>query len=371
MSPTPRPVPVTERHFLAVENVNKCFGETLCVEIGHMHVYEGEVLALLGPSGCGKTTTLRLIAGLETPDSGRIALAGREVSSEHVFVPPEKRKLGLVFQDYALFPHLTVAQNIRFGLQKIKGDIEARVQEMLGLTRLSRLSHRFPHELSGGEQQRTALARCLAPYPHMLLLDEPFSSLDAALRLRLREELLRIQRRLRITTIFVTHDQEEALSLADRIALMQGGQIEQLDAPSRMYAWPRTLFAAEFIGAMNLLPARWNGTQLQVGALSLPQVPAARPGVEPTVAIRPEDFEISLERDGDGWPGVVEQAMDMGHYRKLLVASADAQPPFTVYAAKSLPVEEGVAVSVQPARYLIYAGDEAPQEVTLGNDSAN
>ncbi len=344
MSPTPRPVPVTERHFLAVENVNKCFGETLCVEIGHMHVYEGEVLALLGPSGCGKTTTLRLIAGLETPDSGRIALAGREVSSEHVFVPPEKRKLGLVFQDYALFPHLTVAQNIRFGLQKIKGDIEARVQEMLGLTRLSRLSHRFPHELSGGEQQRTALARCLAPYPHMLLLDEPFSSLDASLRKDLRAEVREILRETQITTVLVTHDQEEALSMSDRLAVMLHGSVQQVGTPRELYWSPIREDIAHFMGEANLLPGRASGHEVECVLGRLPIQQKMEGPVQ--VMLRPETIHVNLSHEGR--PGRVLDIEFYGHDQILnieldsgerLLARRDAIQPF-------LP---GQQVAVQPA----------------------
>lgn len=333
MSPASRPVPVTESYFLEVEKISKCFGETLCVEIGHLHVYEGEVLALLGPSGCGKTTTLRLIAGLETPDEGRISLAGQEVSSSHVFVPPERRKLGLVFQDYALFPHLTVAQNIRFGLQKIIGDIDARVQEMLELTRLLQLSNRFPHELSGGEQQRTALARCLAPYPHMLLLDEPFSSLDASLRKELRAEVREILRETQITTILVTHDQEEALSMSDRLAVMFHGSVEQVGTPRELYWSPVRQEIALFMGETNLLPGQASG---QVVECVLGQLPIQKQTEGPVqVMLRPETIHVNLGTEGQrgrvldiefyGHDQIISIELDSG---ERLLARRDAIQPF-------------------------------------------
>lgn len=343
MSPSPRPVPVTESYFLEVQDVHKCFAETRCVEIEHMHVYEGEVLALLGPSGCGKTTTLRLIAGLEIPDGGCISLAGRAVSGPHVFVPPEKRKLGLVFQDYALFPHLTVAQNIRFGLQKMKGDADARVQEMLTLTRLSQLSHRFPHELSGGEQQRTALARCLAPYPHMLLLDEPFSSLDASLRKELRAEVKAILRETRITTILVTHDQEEALSMCDRLAIMLHGSVQQMGTPRELYWSPLREDIAFFMGEANLLPGRAVGHEVEC---VLGQLPIQRKMEGPVqVMLRPETLHVNLSNEGR--PGRVLDIEFYGHDQILrieldsgerLLARRDAIQPF-------LP---GQQIAVQP-----------------------
>lgn len=333
MSSIPRPVPITDGYFLEVENISKCFGETLCVEIGHMHVYEGEVLALLGPSGCGKTTTLRLIAGLETPDTGRISLAGEEVSNQHNFVPPEKRKLGLVFQDYALFPHLTVAQNIRFGLQKINGDIDARVQEMLHLTRLTQLSHRLPHELSGGEQQRTALARCLAPNPHMLLLDEPFSSLDASLRKELRAEVREILRETKITTILVTHDQEEALSMSDRLAVMFDGSVEQVGTPRELYWSPVREDIALFMGETNLLPGHASGHEVTCVLGQLPIQTQAEGPVQ--VMLRPETIHVNLVSEGQlgrvldvefyGHDQILSIELDSG---ERLLARRDAIQPF-------------------------------------------
>ncbi len=343
MNPSPHPQPVTESYFLEVQDVHKCFGETPCVEIGHMHVSEGEVLALLGPSGCGKTTTLRLIAGLEIPDGGRISLAGQEVSSAQRFVPPEKRKLGLVFQDYALFPHLTVAQNIRFGLQKIQGDIDARVQEMLALTRLSRLSHRFPHELSGGEQQRTALARCLAPYPHMLLLDEPFSSLDASLRKELRTEVKEILRETQLTTILVTHDQEEALSMSDRLAIMLHGSVQQVGTPRELYWSPFREDIAHFMGEANLLPGRASGHTVECVLGQLPIQQQVEGPVQ--VMLRPETLHINLGHAGR--PGRVLDIEFYGH-DQILHIELDSGERLLVRRDAIQPFLPGQQIAVEP-----------------------
>jgi len=214
---------------------------------------EGELICLLGPSGCGKTTALQLIAGIQTPDSGRIYLGDRDITD----LPPWKRNIGLVFQDYALFPHMSVEENIAYGLRQ-KGTaaetIHSRVKELLSLVRLQGYCRRKPHELSGGEKQRVALARAVAPSPSLLLLDEPLSALDARLRIKLRREIREIQQRIGLTTIYVTHDQEEALSISDRIIMMKDGEIQQIGTPQEMYNHPINSFVAKFIGNANLLP---------------------------------------------------------------------------------------------------------------------
>jgi len=236
-----------------LERVTKRFGEVLAVENISFTAEEGEFLALVGPSGCGKTTILRLIAGFEQPDEGDILFDGRSVLGE----PPEARQVGMVFQNYALFPHMNVEQNIAYGLRFRPGvDRKRRVRELLELVDLVGLERRTPAELSAGERQRAALARALAPEPRVLLLDEPLSALDAKLRERLRLELRRLQRRLKITTIYVTHDQEEALAISDRVAVMSTGRIEQLGTPEEVYHRPTTEFVAQFIGRGNLLAAR-------------------------------------------------------------------------------------------------------------------
>jgi putative spermidine/putrescine transport system ATP-binding protein len=237
------------------EGVSKAYGETIALDGFDLEVGEGEFLALLGPSGCGKTTALRLLAGFLQPTSGRILVDERDVSS----LPPHKRNAGMVFQDYALFPHMTVADNIAFGLHE-RGQrgrtVEKRVTELLALVRLTDMGLRYPGALSGGQQQRVALARALAFAPSALLMDEPFGALDQKLREVMQIELVQIQRQLGITTIFVTHDQHEAMTVANRIAVMCGGRIEQLGSPEEVYSRPANSFVAQFVGKINIFAAR-------------------------------------------------------------------------------------------------------------------
>ncbi len=235
-----------------VRGLTKRFGPVVAVEDLSLAVAEGEILALLGPSGCGKTTVLRIVAGLERPDAGRVLLAGRDATEW----PPEKREVGLVFQSYALFPHLTVGANVAYGLRFRRGDRKRRVRELLDLVGLAGYERRKPHQLSAGQQQRVALARALAPEPRILLLDEPLSALDAALRKELRGELRALLKRIGMTALYVTHDQEEALALADRVAVMRDGRLEQVAPPAELYQRPRTPFAASFLGRANLWPGR-------------------------------------------------------------------------------------------------------------------
>jgi ABC-type Fe3+/spermidine/putrescine transport system ATPase subunit len=237
---------------LDVHGLTKRFGSVIAVESFSLAVPEGEILALLGPSGCGKTTVLRIVAGLERPDAGRVFLAGRDATDW----PPEKRGVGLVFQNYALFPHLSAGANVAYGLRFRRGDRKRRVRELLELVGLSGYERRNPHQLSAGQQQRVALARALAPEPRVLLLDEPLSALDAALRKDLRAELRALLGKLGMTALYVTHDQEEALALADRVAVMREGRLEQVAPPEELYAKPRTPFVASFLGRANLWPGR-------------------------------------------------------------------------------------------------------------------
>ena len=239
--------------FLELSHIHKAFAAGAVVKDFNLSVEPGEFISFLGPSGCGKTTTLRMIAGFETPTSGEIKLEGKDLTS----TPPNRRKVGMVFQSYALFPNMTVADNVAYGLRiagKSRAEIAKRVEEMLALIHLESFGRRFPAQLSGGQQQRVALARALAFQPHVLLLDEPLSALDAKIRLELRQEIRRIQQTLGITTVYVTHDQEEALSLSDRIVVMSQGATEQVGTPSQIYNYPATEFVARFVGQINLLP---------------------------------------------------------------------------------------------------------------------
>jgi putative spermidine/putrescine transport system ATP-binding protein len=240
--------------FLEMKNLVKCFGAATAVENFSLEIREGEFMSFLGGSGCGKTTTLRMIAGFEQPTEGSIRIGGAEVSN----LPANKRGVGMVFQNYALFPNMTVHKNIAFGLMVMgwkTADIEHRVEEMLALIHMEEFRERYPHQMSGGQQQRVALARALAPKPKILLLDEPLSALDAKIRTRLREEIRAIQRQMGITTVYVTHDQEEALSLSDRIVVMRAGKIEQVGTPFEIYNRPANAFVASFIGTLNILDA--------------------------------------------------------------------------------------------------------------------
>ncbi|HEV2075164.1 MAG TPA: ABC transporter ATP-binding protein [Thermoleophilaceae bacterium] len=237
---------------VAVAGLAKSFGPVRAVDGVDLEIDPGTICALLGPSGCGKTTMLRLIAGFERPDAGRVSVGDREVAGERTFVAPERRRIGMVFQDYALFPHLDVAGNVSYGLGRRAE--RGRVEEVLEQVGLAGAERRSVHELSGGQQQRVALARALAPTPDLILLDEPFSNLDATLRERLRREMREILRRAEVTTLFVTHDQEEALSLADRVAVMRSGRVEQVGTPEEIYGRPATRWVAGFLGETEVLP---------------------------------------------------------------------------------------------------------------------
>ena len=280
--PLNRPIAVRADH------VACRLGDVDAVRDLSFEVYAGELFAILGPSGSGKTTALRLIAGFEQPTAGTIALFDDEVASASRVVPPEKRRVGMVFQDYALFPHMSVAENVAYGLPK-SAERNARVAEVLELTRLGGMGDRDVHQLSGGEQQRVALARALAPEPRLILLDEPFSNLDQSLRARVRGEVREILKRAGATAIMVTHDQEEALSIADRVAFMWGGRVEQVGTPDQIYTAPVTVHAAEFIGDANILRV-----PVEDGVVHLPfgDFPAPEGARHVAVVIRPEEIQV-------------------------------------------------------------------------------
>ena len=282
---------------IRLEGVTKRFGAVTAVADASLCVDRGEVVALLGPSGCGKTTLLRLIAGFERPDGGTVETGERAVAGPGTWVPPEQRRIGMVFQDYALFPHLTVAENVGFGLAR--GLRRARVAELLEAVGLTGLDARYTHELSGGQQQRVALARALAPSPELVLLDEPWSNVDPFLRESLRAEVAEIIRPLGVTAVLVTHDREEAFSLADRIALMRDGTIVQEGTAEELYFAPASRWAAEFVGAANLLTGRVERGTVSTALGSFPANGSSGDGdTEVEVLVRPELLELAPDPAG-------------------------------------------------------------------------
>ncbi len=303
---------------ISIDKVTKRFGAFVAVDDANFDIRRAEFFSMLGPSGCGKTTTLRMIAGFEQPSEGQIRLEGSDVSK----VPPYKRNVNTVFQAYALFPHMSVHDNVAFGLKakKVpKAEIEKRVVELLAIVRLADFASRKPAQLSGGQQQRVALARALVNYPSALLLDEPLGALDLKLRQAMQLELKRIQREVGITFIFVTHDQEEALTMSDRIAVMNEGRVEQIGSPEEIYHEPETEFVAGFIGMANLLPARIEGYE---GSLCVARVAGERvvraPAVEgldvggvATLMIRPERMHLQIDEPASGSASVPAEVVDL------------------------------------------------------------
>jgi iron(III) transport system ATP-binding protein len=291
-------------------NLSKAYGAVRAVRQLTLAVPAGQIVALLGPSGCGKTTTLRLLAGFERPDIGQITVDEQVVAGAGVFVPPEKRQVGMVFQNYALFPHLSVAENVAYGLNRT-AHRAARVQEVLSMVGLSALSTRMPHELSGGQQQRVALARALAPRPKVLLLDEPFSGLDVGLREQLRAEVAQILRQSGATVIFVTHNQEEALAISDHVVVMNEGRAEQHGTPEEVFGAPATRFVAEFMGKTDFLVGQVTATGILTEIGLLPQRVALPVGATVEIALRPDD--VQLVPDAAGSARIVER-----HYQGVL-----------------------------------------------------
>ncbi|WP_117192458.1 ABC transporter ATP-binding protein [Rhizobium terrae] len=290
--------------FLVLEHIKKSFGQTQVVKDFNMSIEKGEFVSFLGPSGCGKTTVLRMIAGFENPTDGAISIAGKNQNT----LKTNQRNIGMVFQAYALFPNMNVFDNVAFGLKvagKPKSEIDARVKEMLALIRLDHLADRYPYQMSGGQQQRVALARALAPKPQVLLLDEPLSALDAKIRVSLREEIRQIQSQLGITTVFVTHDQEEALSISDRIVVMNAGRADQIGTPSEIYNRPATRFVASFVGTLNMIDATVadpaaNTVKVGENIVKLKEsIGALKGGDKISIALRPEAGSLSESAKGD------------------------------------------------------------------------
>ena len=320
---------------ITVDHVVKRFGDYVAVNDANFEIARGEFFSMLGPSGCGKTTTLRMIAGFEQPTTGRILLEGKDVSR----VPPYRRNVNTVFQHYALFPHMSVYDNVAFGPRSRKldeADVKKRVAELLEVVRLQKFATRKPTQLSGGQQQRVALARALVNYPSALLLDEPLGALDLKLRQAMQIELKRIQREVGITFIYVTHDQEEALTMSDRIAVMNEGRVEQIGSPEDIYHSPSSVFVANFIGIANLLPATVQSNAgkdmtVLVGGNRLVQVDGGSRswsvGDAATVMIRPERLHLSREANGaTALPTVVDAVLFQGSSIRCILKTADGTP---------------------------------------------
>jgi iron(III) transport system ATP-binding protein len=299
-----------EEAVLKLDTASKDYGTETAVQNLSLAVRDGELLTLLGPSGCGKTTTLRLIAGLEAPTAGEIRLDGECVAGDDRFVDPERRDVGIVFQDFALFPHMTVAENVGFGLTDADTDERDRqVDELLELVGLSSFHDRTPDQLSGGQQQRVALARALAPEPDLLLLDEPFSNLDVRLRVRMREEVRRILKQAGVTAVSVTHDQEEALSISDRVAVLSDGRLEQVGQPEAVFQQPESRFVAEFLGRAGFLSGVMEGDGVRTGigtfeTTTLQELTDDYAGTDIDVLVRPDDLEaMPVEEGSDAGDG--------------------------------------------------------------------
>ncbi len=365
---------------LSCRNITKRFDQAGVPAVNRVSfdLHRGDLLGLLGPSGCGKTTLLRLMAGFERPDAGglldtgEIELSGQRVCGQGVWMPPERRQVGVVFQDYALFPHLCVLENVAFGLKQLcrrgklpKPQIRTLADEAIQLVGLSGMAKRYPHELSGGQQQRVALARALAPRPPLILLDEPFSNLDVQVRLRLRQEVRDILKNVGASGIFVTHDQEEALAIADRVAVMQDGRLVQLDTPERIYQCPSSRFVAEFVTQANFLPVtRLAGGQKDFWQSELGPVKLALQVAEDAnsgeVMIAQEDLEIVASGDG---PLLVQgrQFLGRAYQYSLLMASGQVLQVRSP-ASRRLAVGDHVNVRINGEKARFFAMDNQKRE---------
>jgi len=346
-----------------MEGLSRRYGAVIALDGLDLTVQAGELVALLGPSGCGKTTTLRLLAGLEDADAGTITVGGNDVTR----LPASKRDMGMVFQAYSLFPHMTVRQNVAFGLRLRRvssAQRDRRALEMLELVALSSQADRYPHQLSGGQQQRVALARALAIEPQVLLLDEPLSALDAKVRAQLRDQIRRIQLEVGITTLFVTHDQEEALAIADRVGVMRDGHIEQLAPPVDVYSRPATSFVAEFVGLTNRLPGTVSGSTVTVRGRDLPLVDLSTPAGPVTALVRPEAVTLASDSSGEPGPltGTVIASTFLGATSRVTVDLGDItiMAQLSTADAAGLPAGSRVSLTIRPDPVLVSV--EAPAD---------
>jgi len=350
---------------LRLDQISKSFGSVRALKPLTLKVEPGEMLALLGPSGCGKTTTLRIIAGFEMPDTGSVHIGDRDITE----VPPHRRGLGMVFQNYSLFPHMSVGENIAFGL-KMRGmnaaDRTQKVRSMLKLVRLDQYEDRTIHQLSGGQQQRVALARSLVTDPSVLLLDEPLGALDKNLRERMQFELRELQKQLGITAIIVTHDQEEALTMSDRIAVMSEGEVVQIGAPIEIYERPSTQFVSEFLGTANIFDAEVVGqpddatASVKIAAsdvtTTIPTTEKLSPGVQVRIAVRPE--RMAIDPAGEGLRARVQGIVFRGSYYAYELVVPGRDEPLYVYASNDQMVPEDGMVGVSwPGQYAILLKD--------------
>jgi len=337
---------------VVLQDLTRHFGATRALDGLSIDMAPGELVALLGPSGCGKTTALRIVAGFETADAGEVLIDGKDISH----VPAARRDMGMVFQSYSLFPNMSALDNVAFGLRMRKvgtGSRRKKAAELLDMVGLAPQSGQFPHQLSGGQQQRVALARALAIEPRVLLLDEPLSALDAKVRLQLREQIRTLQQRLGTTTLFVTHDQEEALSMADRVGVMSNGRLEQIAAPDELYADPATAFVAEFVGIMNRLPASLEGgDRVTVLGSTVPVRAASQvaelSGKPVDVLVRPEGLRLEVAENGNG---IVTTRTFLGSVTRvgvLLDGDVALQADKPSSEAASLPPGASVSVTLPP-----------------------
>jgi putative spermidine/putrescine transport system ATP-binding protein len=348
---------------VSLDRLKKQFGGAVAVSDFSLEIDDGELVAFLGPSGCGKTTTLRMIAGFIEPTAGTIRIGDSDVTP----LPAHRRNTGMVFQRYALFPHMTVAQNVAFGLEMHKvpsADRAARIRAALDMVRMSALSDRYPRQLSGGQQQRVAIARALAIEPKVFLLDEPLSNLDAKLRGEVREEIRALQQRLGLTTVFVTHDQEEALAIADRMAIMHDGKVQQVGAPQELYEHPSNLFVADFLGKMNFFTGAMDGDSAFVTS-SGTRVAVASPLAGAThIGVRPERLRLAAQPAGAGsnaLPGTVESAVYLGaliEVRVKMDSGASVLAQMANAAVRDVAAQPGERVHVcfQPADCVLFTG---------------
>jgi len=364
-------MPAPASAYLQIERLSKQFGSFAALKEVSLQIERGELVCFLGPSGCGKTTLLRIIAGLEKQSAGRIVQDGRDVSG----LPPTERDFGIVFQSYALFPNLTVKENVGYGLRSLRrprAEVAARVGELLALVGISDQGDKYPAQLSGGQQQRVALARALAMSPSLLLLDEPLSALDARVRVNLRHEIKALQRRVGVTTVMVTHDQEEALVLADRIVVMNHGTIEQIGTPTEIYRRPASVFVADFVGQMNFLPATAEmGGRVRLGPVILNAEGGAEAaaGSRVLACIRPEDVAIGAPgtEAANSLPATVQEVTFLGSVLRLALHSGvgdtillNAELPLKLAEELAIAPGSTVAATLPPGRIRVYADSSTP-----------